>query len=829
MTTEDCAARPAAYSVKPQRASCIRIIQTRRFGIYEFMSSWNLMSFSSLSSHWYFLLVVVPSQNRCLVPFIHIMDSEVLTVERLQLSNGQIHAEKREDQTQDLLERSPNWRDHANNHRPISHFNRAWQESNARSDSVARSKFSESVTFTPKVPTSSYYPPASSEGSGTRQEPPRPSSENCLSTAQTSHSSFNTPLRAQNAPLLCPDFADPKRVPGTNQNIYPRAPISPDFYERYAQLVDFFKQAVDIHKCLKHHTSKINYELRLCGSTPADAVASIIVFCTEAIFKQLRSLLNSRHIRRQYQLENASVRNRFSFTPNKPHPQVPVPAIIPFKVVFWREATTPTQRRATTEQVIAQNHSFLTMCGSLVRHGDRTSTLGLLISVDSKLYGLTVDHLFNKQKEETQSIIAKELNILSDENDTEDNREDWPWVDDVTYEDMDNDQKVSDTGSVTSGRSYVEVVMDQALTEHYGTSISGHKLDSVHEVDPSTPYLDWALINFEGEYFERPNVFYSEDNPTDPKFLTRLSATPETSGVPVFMISGVSGTRKGVMLNGNSYVGGKFGENLCQTWNVILSGAACEFVHPGRESLADRTPPGVIDGDCGSLIVNQETLEVYGHVVASNPLGEAYVVPLRNIFRQIHDALGAKEVSLPNPGPLTENLVTHYSKTGGTNVTHGEKLILAAMAAEKQFEVETFPELAPRRRSSLAVEVADHEDSLYDAQVEDSKTKPLHKAVENRIDSLGRASAERVIDIHDAPPNGDTAITAGASSTIPQPYSSTQDAPVEFQDSKKDSSSRAMTTQQGRTPIREIPPFSGNPPSYSRLGVGPQESEQCEN
>jgi hypothetical protein len=231
------------------------------------------------------------------------------------------------------------------------------------------------------------------------------------------------------------------------------------------------------------------------------------------------------------------------------------------------------------------------------------------------------------------------------------------------------------------------------------------------------------------------------------------------------------------------------------------------------------------------LIVNQKTLEVYGHVVASNPLGEAYVVPLRNTFRQIRDALGANEVSLPNPRPLTENLVVHYSKTGGTDVTDREKLILASMAAEKQFDVETYPGLAPRGGSSPAVEVADHEDSLYDAQTKDSKTKPLHKAVENRIDSLGRTSAERVMGIHDNRPNRDTTITAEASSTMQkmapcsQPYSSTQDAPVELQDSKKDSSSRAMTTQQGRTQIREIPPFSGKPSSHSRLGVGLQEGE----
>ncbi|CAM6005192.1 unnamed protein product [Sphagnum balticum] len=604
------------------------------------------------------------------------MDSEILIFERLQLPNHRIHLENREDLTRDRLERTPNWRDDANNHQPISHYNRTWQELNAGSDSIARSKFSESPTFGLKVPTTSYGPPASSEGSGTRQEPPRSSSENCLITAQNSHSNFNATLRAHNVSPPCSYFADPKRVPGTDQNIYPRALISPDFYERYAQLVDFFKQAVDIHKCLKHHTSKINYELRLCGSTPADAVASIIVFCTEAIFKQLRSLLNSRHIRRQYQLENASVRN------------------------------------SETWQSYFDSWSS-DQCGS-------------------KLYGLTVDHLFNKQKEEKQSIIAKDLNIIPDDNDTGDNREDWLWFGDVTYEDMDNDQEVSDTGSVKSEGSYVEAVIDQVLTKHHGTSLVGHKLDSVREVDPSTPYLDWALINFDDGYFERPNVFYSEDNPADPKFLTRLSATPETSGVLVFMISG-------------------------------------------------------------------ETLEVYGHVVASNPLGEAYVVPLQNTFSQIRDALGAKEVSLPSPGPLMENLIIHYSKT----------------------------ELAPRVRSSPAIEVVDHEDSLYNAQMEESKTKPLRKVVDNRIDSLGQTSAERVIGVQDAFPNRDTAITAGISSTTEklarysQPSSSNEDTPVEFQ-GPKDSSSRAMTTQQGRKPIHEIPPFSGNPPSHSRLGVGPQ-------
>jgi hypothetical protein len=120
-------------------------------------------------------------------------------------------------------------------------------------------------------------------------------------------------------------------------------------------------------------------------------------------------------------------------------------------------------------------------------------------------------------------------------------------------------ERISDNGSVTPGQVRAEVAMGHVLAEHSGAVICGHKVDSVHEIDASTPYPDRALLEFEGEYFERPNAFYSEDKPLDPKFLVRLSAPhpPNTSEVPVFMISGVSGTRTGVMLNSNSYIGGK--------------------------------------------------------------------------------------------------------------------------------------------------------------------------------------------------------------------------------------------------------------------------------
>ena len=622
-------------------------------------------------------------------------------------------------------------------------MNNAWQESASESDRVARLRFSELDTLNPKVSTDSRQN-TPSEDRGSRQDHACSAPEYSLRVPLDPHQIFNRSSTEQCLQQSSTDFADPKRVPGTDQNIYPRAPIAPEFHERYPQLVDFFKQAVDIHKVLKHHTSMINYELRLCGSTPSNAAASIIIFCTEAIFKPLRSMLSSRHIRRQYQVESVHTPNRFSFGPNKPRLQVPVNAIVPFKVVFWREQTTPTQRRSAMEQVVARNQSLLTICGSLVRHGDRTSTLGILIDVDSKLYGLTVDHLFHKQKEEQQPMFIKEPDFLLDESDSEESQAVESWIDDVAYEDLDNNLRDSNIGSVISGEACVEIDAGQEPTGQYGLSLNGHKLDSIHPAEGSMPYLDWALIEFDEGFFERPNAFYSEDDPGNPKFITTIAKAPETTGIAVFMISGVSGIQKGVILNCNSYIGGRRGENLCQTWNVILENSTREFHNPRRKSSVDRIYSAIIDGDCGSLVINQETLEVYGHVVASNPLGEAYVVPLRNTMCQISQAFRAKETSLPKPGVLMANLAAHYSKTDDFGVANGAELVQAAMDAERQFGDEIFSRLAPECGVDIAVNEG-HRENIFSRPITKRTSLPKlrGKAAEPFLHTQANAEGQR--------------------------------------------------------------------------------------
>ena len=56
-------------------------------------------------------------------------------------------------------------------------------------------------------------------------------------------------------------------------------------------------------------------------------------------------------------------------------------------------------------------------------------------------------------------------------------------------------------------------------------------------------------------------------------------------------------------------------------------------------------------GDCGSWVVDPLTCEVYGHVVASDAMGDTYVVPLQSTLRDMEERLGAA-VSLPTEADI---------------------------------------------------------------------------------------------------------------------------------------------------------------------------------
>ena len=77
---------------------------------------------------------------------------------------------------------------------------------------------------------------------------------------------------------------------------------------------------------------------------------------------------------------------------------------------------------------------------------------------------------------------------------------------------------------------------------------------------------------------------------------------------------------------------------------------------------------GLIPGECGSIVVDQVSFEVYGHVIGSNVLGHTYVVPLIDTIEQIRLGFNARTITLPlydsNSAPvLSRDFFRIYNKT----------------------------------------------------------------------------------------------------------------------------------------------------------------------
>jgi hypothetical protein len=373
--------------------------------------------------------------------------------------------------------------------------------------------------------------------------------------------------------------SEPRRVPRTDMYIYRDAEIGKEFLARFDVLVDLFKQAVENHPTLKSHTKDVAYHIYMCGSTQQDAIPSIIVLCTKAIFKDLRLLLNSRHIKRQYsQQEHSGRKNLLSFVNTGLRNRTEVSSRPPFRLIFWQEPTTPIKRNFTSDPIHAHGRSVITMCGSLVRVEDRRSTLGVLVSVDSKLYGMTVDHLFRKESYDEESTCPKYSGTLALRGESEETEEETKsseefWFDDVVYGVCEDDDESFNILKM----SEVKEVQAGVLDEHEMWMETGHRVNLAQRKDASSPYLDWALIDFDNRSSERPNAFYSEENPEHPIFFTNVASLDQVNDVAVLMISGASGTRKGVLLHGHSYLGGKPGQSLSRVWNVLLSDSKGEF------------------------------------------------------------------------------------------------------------------------------------------------------------------------------------------------------------------------------------------------------------
>ncbi|KAH0531157.1 hypothetical protein TsFJ059_000025 [Trichoderma semiorbis] len=149
-----------------------------------------------------------------------------------------------------------------------------------------------------------------------------------------------------------------------------------------------------------------------------------------------------------------------------------------------------------------------------------------------------------------------------------------------------------------------------------------------HYTKGSGQYLDWALIEIDASK-HLPNYHPSLKSKNLELTAAQKRPTPAALGQPAIMIGGSQGCTPGT---------------LSSLPARLMLGNGQSFVDAYTLSLQDHT---VCIGDSGSWVIDPVTYEVFGHIVATDMLGDAYVIPLHSIFEDIRTWHDVQSVNLP--------------------------------------------------------------------------------------------------------------------------------------------------------------------------------------
>ncbi|KAK4449843.1 hypothetical protein QBC34DRAFT_298165 [Podospora aff. communis PSN243] len=466
------------------------------------------------------------------------------------------------------------------------------------------------------------------------------------------------PARSESAVDDAYNVAFPIPGKSNGEKRYPNAKVESKtwsqkhYNERFAFVAGEMNRAVNSHPDLRERSRSVSYAHEMVGTSPGTARPCIIVFCVKEDFKSLRALFNNRVKNQLYCRANKRPLSLGLFRGRSQSETPPVP---PFELIYYRTNYDPVARKASEIPIITgTSANDLTWCGGVIRVGSRTATLGLTIQIDG-FYGiLTVDHLFpasapslpeangRQVPQEAETVDEPKQTLLEHTSDTDELGELWLDAGDVYLEDdnsFDDDDYLDDDGldqhqaALAHGpQERVEAMAednkaDDLLTQEW-ESIPPH-----HNLDDKQAYLDWSLVKPSRGPPQRANLFFpAGESDSAAVVIEACASEPLSHRAPVYMLSGVRGLLSGHILKSSAMIGSGPGRELCEVWTVILD-------HPSR----------ILEGECGSLVIDQMTHKVYGHVVAAGPCGHTYVVPLVHVFAQIKTSFGADEVTIYGP------------------------------------------------------------------------------------------------------------------------------------------------------------------------------------
>ncbi|VUC31293.1 unnamed protein product, partial [Clonostachys rosea] len=471
-------------------------------------------------------------------------------------------------------------------------------------------------------------------------------------------------------------YRNPIQIPGCLPPtfVYPHSSssIRESYHNRFREVVNLFRRNTYEDPKLRESMRFIDYTLKLCGTSPADARPSILAFCRKSDFKALNRLLTNKELKYQYCLRRSSWRPSWlgqetaaSATSDKPL----------FNLYFWRQGRPRSlfwgQYQAKVHESRSESYPEKAgrplICGSIVeiRNKDiQFSTLGCTLQIGSEWYTTTARHAFrhafrppasvgllDTDPEPTASITklsiepGKECDQThgSDTDPSDVDAEDY-LVDDIEYESLPDDDEEDDWDEQETQialDSYWDKInathrksQDETVDEAPVIFITSEDLDKSGDLD-----LDWALLKWEkrNDYMWVPNTYNSPSLPSS-IFLSKIAQSQPEKETPVLVLTSRQSPRYGVLQAGIAMLGGISGRQSSVAWSVSLN---------EKRSLTY--------GDSGALVVDALTNDIYGHVIGSNPLGEIYISPFVSVLHQIRQRFPGQVPSLPEPSKTETN------------------------------------------------------------------------------------------------------------------------------------------------------------------------------
>ncbi|KXX76814.1 hypothetical protein MMYC01_201913 [Madurella mycetomatis] len=203
-----------------------------------------------------------------------------------------------------------------------------------------------------------------------------------------------------------------------------------------------------------------------------------------------------------------------------------------------------------------------------------------------------------------------------------------------------------------AGNQVGEVTSPRTIGTVLHPRLDGNLLSE--DLDELIPTCDWALFEIDPAVKIKPNLLHQVDAATAHSrrlahsgiMTSRTMITAPPASYPTIEPIEVA------VLSGSSCFGGTMLGVLSHIPGGIMLSPGKGFVDAYLLCLDEGQE--LQDGDSGSWVVNPISKEVYGHVVATDMTGDAYVIPLHRSFEEMRETLGVESVDLPRIADLLD-------------------------------------------------------------------------------------------------------------------------------------------------------------------------------